>query len=86
MVTVSIDQVTSEVDELLSPFPDVLIPSEIADLMRVDVKTVGRWDIPGTFRTLGGHRRYPKDSVRTQLIERRMRYDGQTVDRSVSKK
>lgn len=46
-----------------------LTPSEVADMFRVDPKTVSRWDkqdrfLEGTVtRTLGGHRRYREDLV-----------------------
>lgn len=37
------------------------LPSEVAQLFRVDVKTVARWAMAGklpSIRTIGGHRRY----------------------------
>lgn len=40
---------------------DLLTPSEVAKLFRVDPKTVTRWAKSGklsSIRTLGGHRRY----------------------------
>lgn len=45
---------------------DLYTPSEVAKLFRVDPKTVTRWSKAGlipSIRTLGGHRRYPKDVV-----------------------
>lgn len=41
--------------------PDLLTPAEVAQLFRVDAKTVSRWAKDGklpSIRTLGGHRRY----------------------------
>ncbi len=49
----------------------LLNPSEVAKLFRVDPKTVTRWAKAGKLpciRTLGGHRRYPADEVH-RLIE-----------------
>lgn len=40
---------------------DLLTPGEVAELLRVDVKTVARWAKEGrlaAIRTPGGHRRY----------------------------
>lgn len=45
---------------------DLMTPSEVAALFRVDVKTVSRWAAEGRLpyiRTLGGHRRYPRRDV-----------------------
>jgi len=46
----------------VAPEPDQLLtPSEVATLFRVDPKTVTRWAKAGklsSVRTLGGHRRY----------------------------
>lgn len=50
----------------LQDLPDLLTPSEVAQLFRVDPKTVTRWAMAGriTFiHTLGGHRRYRRDEV-----------------------
>lgn len=51
--------------------PEVLLtPSEVANLFRVDPKTVTRWAKSGkltAIRTLGGHRRYRKSEVLTIL-------------------
>ena len=47
----------------LNGYPDVLTTGEIAEIMRVDHKTVGRWCKEGKlkhFRTVGGHRRVEK--------------------------
>lgn len=41
--------------------PELLTPGEVAELFRVDPRTVSRWARDGklaTIRTLGGHRRY----------------------------
>lgn len=45
---------------------ELLTPTEVADLFRVDPKTVGRWADAGwisVVRTPGGHRRYWNDEV-----------------------
>ena len=57
------DRVRSDEDELLTP-------SEVAKLFRVDPKTVTRWAKSGklsSIRTLGGHRRYRASEVRNLL-------------------
>ncbi len=44
----------------------LMTPSEVADLFRVDPKTVTRWAQAGKIphvRTLGGHRRYPRKQI-----------------------
>lgn len=49
---------------------ELLTPSEVAKLFRVDPKTVTRWAKAGklsSIRTLGGHRRYRADEVRRLL-------------------
>lgn len=48
----------------------LLTPSEVAELFRVDPKTVTRWAKMGklrSIRTLGGHRRYWESEVRSLL-------------------
>lgn len=43
-----------------------MTPSEVAHLFRVDTKTVSRWAKQGrlsSFRTPGGHRRFPAGEV-----------------------
>ena len=53
-MAISVALVDTEVDELLTP-------SEVAKIFRVDPKTVTRWAKAGklaSIRTLGGHRRY----------------------------
>lgn len=54
-------------DQEFDEWPDDLTPGEVAQLFRVDPKTVHRWDKEGKFseswRTPGGHRRFPKGEV-----------------------
>lgn len=48
----------------------LLTPSEVADLFRVNPKTVLRWANTGkikSVRTLGGHRRYFESQVKDLL-------------------
>jgi excisionase family DNA binding protein len=48
----------------------LFMPAEVADLFRVDPKTVTRWAKAGkltSIRTLGGHRRYRASDVRALL-------------------
>lgn len=48
----------------------LLTPAEVAQLFRVDPKTVTRWAKAGkltSMRTLGGHRRYRESEVRDLL-------------------
>jgi excisionase family DNA binding protein len=50
----------------------LLTPAEVAQLFRVDPKTVTRWAKAGkltSLRTLGGHRRYREAEVRNLLGE-----------------
>lgn len=49
---------------------ELLTPSEVARMFRVDPKTVTRWARSGklsSIRTLGGHRRYRAKEVRALL-------------------
>ena len=49
---------------------NLLTPSEVAALFRVDPKTVTRWAKAGkltSIRTLGGHRRYKESEVKSLL-------------------
>lgn len=49
---------------------ELLTPSEVAALFRVDPKTVTRWAKAGKLscvKTLGGHRRYPASEVNALL-------------------
>ena len=57
-----------------SPSPsyqeNLLTPSEVAALFRVDPKTVTRWAKAGkltSIKTLGGHRRYKESEVKSLL-------------------
>jgi len=48
----------------------LLTPAEVAELFRVDPKTVTRWAKAGkltSLRTLGGHRRYRESEVRNLM-------------------
>ena len=50
----------------------LLTPSEVAQMFRVNPKTVTRWARAGkisTVRTLGGHRRFRAEEVRQALGE-----------------
>ncbi|WP_058234798.1 BldC family transcriptional regulator [Devriesea agamarum] len=50
----------------------LLTPAEVAQLFRVDPKTVTRWAQAGklsSIRTLGGHRRYRQSEVESLLHE-----------------
>lgn len=49
---------------------NLLTPSEVAALFRVDPKTVTRWAKAGkigSIRTLGGHRRFKESEVKALL-------------------
>jgi excisionase family DNA binding protein len=59
-------------DEMTDQFDDdvYLTPGEVAQLFRVNPKTVARWAKEGKLpfiQTLGGHRRYPSRAIRTLL-------------------
>ena len=57
----------------MSANESLMTPSEVARLFRVDAKTVSRWAQEGRLpciRTLGGHRRYPRDEVMRLLDSR----------------
>lgn len=48
----------------------LLTPGEVAELFKVNPKTVTRWARAGkitAIRTLGGHRRFNADEIRTIL-------------------
>ena len=50
---------------------NLLTPSEVAALFRVDPKTVTRWAKAGkltSIRTLGGHRRFKESEVKSLLV------------------
>ena len=54
----------------LSNPEELLTPSEVAALFRVDPKTVTRWAVAGKLscvKTLGGHRRYLASEVNALL-------------------
>lgn len=60
---------------------NLLTPSEVAKLFRVDPKTVTRWAKAGkieSIRTLGGHRRYRESEVQRLLHASDL---GQDLDR-----
>ena len=49
---------------------DLLTPAEVAELFRVNPKTVRRWAQAGkvsVVRTLGGHRRFRRSEIEAQL-------------------
>lgn len=51
-------------------FEALLKTSEVAQIMRVDPRTVTNWAIAGKLRhqrTIGGHRRYPESAVRAAV-------------------
>ena len=61
----------SQNDELDAP-EQLLTPSEVAALFRVNPKTVTRWARAGkltAIRTLGGHRRFRVSEIRRCLEE-----------------
>jgi excisionase family DNA binding protein len=50
--------------------PRYLRTAQVAELLQVSPKTVSRWAQEGMLphvRTLGGHRRYPDQEIRTLL-------------------
>jgi excisionase family DNA binding protein len=52
--------------------PELLTPSEVAALFRVNPKTVTRWARAGRIsyiKTLGGHRRFRADEIRKLVSE-----------------
>lgn len=51
---------------------DLMTPGEVAELFRVDPKTVTRWAKSGrlaSIRTLGGHRRYRRAEIDALLTK-----------------
>jgi excisionase family DNA binding protein len=49
----------------------LLTPAEVAEMFRVNPKTVTRWANAGKItpvRTLGGHRRYRKSEIQKLLL------------------
>ena len=64
---IEVGTVTNENTERL------LTPHQVAELFRVDPKTVARWASSGwigSIRTPGGHRRFRESEVRALLAER----------------
>jgi len=58
---------------------ELLTPSEVARIFRVDPKTVSRWAIAGkisSVRTLGGHRRFYRSEVERAMST--ATYDAET--------
>lgn len=54
----------------MEPRERLLTPGEVANLFRVDPKTVTRWAVAGrigSIRTPGGHRRFRESEVRALL-------------------
>ena len=54
---------------------DLMTPSEVAALFRVDVKTITRWAKAGKlpcFKTPGGHRRYRRGDIDRALTRGRI--------------
>ena len=54
--------------------PELLTPSEVAALFRVNPKTVTRWARAGRIsyiKTLGGHRRFRADEIHKLVAEAR---------------
>ena len=51
---------------------EILTSHEVADLFKVDTKTVARWDNEGKlaadFRTIGGHRRYFASRIHALML------------------
>jgi excisionase family DNA binding protein len=48
----------------------LMTPGEVAEVLRVDVKTVGRWATSGrlaSLKTPGGHRRFLREEVEALL-------------------
>lgn len=57
-------------DTETTPMPELMLPSAVAALFRVNPKTVTRWAETGrlsSVKTLGGHRRYPRDEIMQHL-------------------
>lgn len=56
---------------IFSDTPRLLTPGEVAELLRVEPKTVNRWAIEGRIPAVilpGGHRRFREDQVRELLM------------------
>ena len=55
-----------------NPRDELLTPAEVAQMFRVNPKTVTRWARAGkitAIRTLGGHRRFRASEIRQYLAE-----------------
>lgn len=53
----------------------VMTPGEVASTFSVDRKTVSRWADEGlipSFRTPGGHRRFPRPAIEAFIAEQRV--------------
>ena len=64
------EEVTSTTRAGVPPRDRLLTPGEVAQLFRVDPKTVTRWAAAGrisSIRTPGGHRRFRETEVRALL-------------------
>ena len=60
---------------------ELLTPSEVAALFRVNPKTVTRWARAGRIsyiKTLGGHRRFKASEIRNLLAEAEQSGEAQT--------
>jgi len=56
----------------------LLIPSEVAEILRVDPKTITQWSKLHAVKTLGGHRRYKKSEI--LLLSRLKEDETKTTD------
>lgn len=64
----------TNVDLVVAGKDPLLTPGEVAELFRVNPKTVVRWAKAGllpSLRTLGGHRRYRQSDVLPRLVSLR---------------
>ena len=55
-----------------------LQPGEVAKIFNCDLATVARWADKGkleSFRTAGGHRRFPVDSVKNLCVRMGMKFE-----------
>jgi excisionase family DNA binding protein len=71
MYDVSMTEPTFDLDALLRGDDEYLTPGQVAELFRVDPKTVTRWGAAGklsSIRTPGGHRRFRKSDVQTLFL------------------
>lgn len=81
-----VERVSKSVDEILSNYPDILLPIEVSRLMRLNPRSIGRLVLVGTFRTIGGHKRYLKTSVRDELIRRMLAEEAKISRKEAAKK